>query len=92
MYTSRFFRIQNFTPKVRDPRQIQCYQKCTVRDKFNPKKVKKKQGETVKHTHTFGFQLSFHQLGILIPFSISDFVILLINKNFTDFHYVVVLL
>ena len=27
--------------KVRDSRQIQCYPKCAIRDKFNTKKVKK---------------------------------------------------
>ena len=28
-------------PKVRDSRQIQCYQNCVIHDKFNTKKVKK---------------------------------------------------
>ena len=41
IYTSGFFRTQKFTPKVRDSRQIQCYQKCVIRDKFNTKKNKK---------------------------------------------------
>ena len=41
IYTSCFFRTQKFTPKVRDSRQIQCYQKCVIRDKFNTKKNKK---------------------------------------------------
>ena len=41
IYTSGFFRTQKFTPKVRDSRQIQRYQKCVIRDKFNTKKVKK---------------------------------------------------
>ena len=33
-------RTHKFTPKVRDSRQIQCYQKCVIRDKFNTKKNK----------------------------------------------------
>ena len=37
----RLFRTQKFTPKVRDLRQIQCYQKCVIRNKFNTKKNKK---------------------------------------------------
>ena len=41
IYTSGFFRTQKFTPKVRDSRQIQCYQKGVIRDKFNAKKNKK---------------------------------------------------
>ena len=34
-------RTQKFTPKVRDSRQIQCYQKCVIRDKLNTKNVEK---------------------------------------------------
>ena len=41
IYTSGFFRTQKFTRKVRESRQIQCYPKCAIRDKFNTKKVKK---------------------------------------------------
>ena len=41
IYTSGFFRTQKFTPKVRDLRQIQCYQKGVIRDKLNAKKNKK---------------------------------------------------
>ena len=41
IYTSGFFRTQKFTPKVRDSRQIQCYQKGVICDKFNAKKNKK---------------------------------------------------
>ena len=37
----RIFRTQKFTPKVCDLRQIQCYPKCAIHDKFHTKKVKK---------------------------------------------------
>ena len=47
IYTSGFFRTQKFTPKVRDSRQIQCYQKGMIRDKFNAKKNKKSRAELV---------------------------------------------
>ena len=52
VYTIGFFRTQNFTQKVRDSQQIQCYPKCAIRDKFNTKKVNrecKAQGNSVKH-------------------------------------------
>ena len=56
IYTSAFFRIQKFTPKVCDSRQIQCYPKCTICVKFCTKKVKKKQcktpGNSVKQSQT----------------------------------------
>ena len=41
IYTSGFFRNQKSTRKVHDSRQIQCYQKCVIRDKLNTKKVEK---------------------------------------------------
>ena len=41
IYASSFFRTQKFTPKVRDSRQIQCYQMGVICDKFNAKKNKK---------------------------------------------------
>ena len=47
-----FFRIQKFTPKVRDSRQIQCYQKCVIRDISKPNRLENsvKHQETVKNT------------------------------------------
>ena len=47
-----FFMIQKFTPKVRNSRQIQCYQKCPIRNKFDtivPRKQCKTPGNSVKH-------------------------------------------
>ena len=40
-FTLAFFRTEKFTPKVRDSRQIQCYWKCAIWEKFNIKKFNK---------------------------------------------------
>jgi len=52
---SELQKVNTFTPKVRDSRQIQRYKKCVIRDISILKRLK----NSVKHTDkdTFGFQL-----------------------------------
>ena len=76
IYTSAFLRIQKFTPKMRDSRQSQHYQKCVIYDISLLKRLKnsvkhqetvknaKKQCETVTDGDTFGFQLLSQTLDI----------------------------